>query len=165
MKGIVAFAFGMPATIQPNRRIAKIAAEKAHELNAPIYTQLDIRVPLESGVQVEYIEGEKLGSPPSTLRIARGAIEWAKRNQITDLFIVAAKPHLRRVLRDIEKAARENKVRIKVHPSEEIEQYPADSWFSPDSIQKRTRSRKVWIIRECILNLMPFFLYKRIASC
>jgi len=104
--GIVAFAFGVPDTISSNRRIAEIASKKAHELDAPVYTQLDVRV--ESGIQVEYIK-EDFSKPPSTLRMARGVVQWAKQKGFTELWVVAAKPHLWRVIRDIQQAIREVK--------------------------------------------------------
>jgi len=159
--GIVPFAFGAPETILSNRRISQIASENAHELNGRIYTQLDIRI--DEGIPVEYTE-EEPGSPPPTLRIARGAVQWAMRNKLTDLWVVAAKPHLWRALRDVQQAVREAGARIEVRVCKEIEQYPEDSWFCPDSTQDRVRSREAWDKRENILKLMPFFVYKRFAS-
>ncbi len=159
--GIVAFAFGVPETIRSNQRIAEIASEKACELDALVYTQLDIRV--KPRIQVEYIE-EKPGNPPSTLRIAREAVQWAKRHRITELWVVAAKPHLWRALRDVQQAVREVGARIEVRVCEEIEQYPEDSWFCSDSKQERVRSRKQWNKRELIFKLIPYFAYKRIVS-
>lgn len=159
--GIVAFAFGAPDTILSNRRIGEIASKKARELNGRVYTQLDIRV--EDGISVEYTD-EKLGNPPPTLRIARGAVQWAKRYGLTELWVVAAKPHLWRALRDVQQAVREDGARIEVHVCKEVEQYSEDSWFCPDSTQDRVRSRKAWDKRERILKLLPFFLYKWVAS-
>ena len=95
--GILPFAFGVPETILSNRRIAQIASRKAHELGAPVYTQLDIHI--EAGIEVEFTE-EQPSKPPSTLRFARGAAQWARRKNLTDLWVVAAKPHLWRCVRD-----------------------------------------------------------------
>jgi len=159
--GIVAFAFGVPDTILSNRRIAKIASEKAQELKAPVYTQLDIRI--ESEIEVEYTN-EKPGNPPPTLRIARGAVRWAKRLGFKELWVSAAKPQLWRCLRDLEQAVREVDMQIKVRAFKEIKQYSEEEWFCSDSTQERTRSREVWDKRERILKLMPFFLYKYIAK-
>jgi hypothetical protein len=86
--GIVAFAFGVPNTILSNRRIAKIASEKAKELKTPVYTQLDVRI--EPEIEVEYTD-EKPGNPPPTLRIARGAIRWAKRLGFKELWVSCRK--------------------------------------------------------------------------
>ena len=159
--GIVAFAFGTPDSIFPNWRIAQITLRKARELDGRVYAQLDIRV--EKGVPVEYTE-EEPGNPPPTLRIARGAVQWAKQHRLTELWVVAAKPHLWRVLRDVQQSVQEDGALIEVHVCEEIKQYSKDSWFWPDSTQKRTRSWKNWWPRELILRLMPFFIYKRVAS-
>ena len=150
----------MPDTIRPNQRIAEIASKKARELNGEIYTQLDIRI--GEGVPVEYTK-EEPGNPPPTLRIARGAVQWAKRHRFTELWVVAAKPHLWRALRDVQQAVREVEAQIEVRACKEIEQYPKDSWFCPDSTQNRVRSREEWDKRERILKLIPFFLYKRVA--
>ncbi|MBI2024599.1 MAG: hypothetical protein HYT03_00710 [Candidatus Harrisonbacteria bacterium] len=159
--GIVAFAFGAPWTIRSNRRIAEIVAKKAQELNAPVYTQLDIHV--EQSIQVEYTQ-EDPGNPPPTLRIARGTVRWAERHGLTELWVVAAKPHLWRALRDVQQAVREAGAGIEIHACKEIEQYPEDSWFCSDSTQDRVRSRKAWRKRELILSLMPFCVYKCVAS-
>ena len=155
--GIVAFAFGTPETILANRRIAEIASNKARELNSRVYTQLDIRI--EDGVKVEYAK-EKPGNPPPTLRIARGAVQWAKRYRLTELLVVAAKPHLWRALRDLRRAVREAGTPIEVQACPEINSYPEVSWFCLDSTQDRVRTRGAWNKRERILKLLPFFIYE-----
>lgn len=160
-EGILPFAFGVPETILSNRRIADIASQKAREFEAPVYTQLDISI--DDGIKVEFTE-EQPGNPPSTLRFARGAVQWARRKALTDLWIVAAKPHLWRCIRDLTRAIREAGVQIEIHVCEEIEQYPEEEWFCADSTQERTQSRKNWESRERIIKLMPFFVYKLIAS-
>ncbi|MFA5051073.1 MAG: hypothetical protein WC499_03090 [Patescibacteria group bacterium] len=160
--GIVAFAFGTPFTISSNKEISRIASQKALELEVPVFTQLDIRV--EPEVHVEYIGGE-FNDPPPTLRIARAAVKWAKEKEIKNLLIVAAKPHLWRCKRDLVQAILEAEAKIEVWVcDEEINSYPEDSWFCPDSTQERVRSRKLWNKRERILNFLPFFLYKLVAK-
>lgn len=160
MAGIVAFAFGAPSTILSNRRIAEIASRKAHGLERLVYTQLDIRV--DSSVLVDYT-WEKPGSPPSTLRMARGAVKWAKRYGLDRLWVAAAKPLLWRALRDLWQVVRESEEQIEVCVCEEIERYPEDSWFCPDSTQGRVRSREEWDKREKIIKRMPFFIYRIVA--
>lgn len=159
--GIVAFGFGVPDTIRSNQRIAQIASQKARELTAPVYTQLDVYI--EPGIEVKYAD-EEPGNPPPTLRIARGAVQWAKQQGFREIWIVAAKPHLWRALRDVEQVVREAGAKIEVRACKEIEQYPEDSWYCPDSTQDRVRSRKAWDKREKVLKLMPFFIYKRVAK-
>jgi hypothetical protein len=161
--GIVAFAFGVPDTISSNRRIAEIASEKARELKAPIYTQFD--VPIEQGIEVEYADEDEHGSnPPPTLRIARKAVQWAKQRGLRRLWITAAKPHMWRCRRDLNEAVREAGAEIQIHICLGIERYPDDSWFCPDSEQERVRSGAAWNKRERILKIMPFCVYKLIAS-
>lgn len=169
--GVVAFAFGMPGTILSNRRIAEIATKKARELNAPVYTQLDVFVGKD--VRVERIKQKCIDNPPSTLRIARGAVEWAKRNDITELWIVAAKPHLWRARRDVQEVVYEKEGitefqfpdrMIRVYGCKEVEQYSENSWFCSDSLQDKTCSREEWNKRESLIKLIPFFLYKLVAS-
>lgn len=159
--GIVAFAFGVPETIRSNQRIARITLQKARELNAPVYTQIDVRV--WPGVEVKYTN-EEPGNPPPTLRIARSAVQWAKQQRLIELWVVAAKPHLWRCVRDLTQSVREAGMQIAIRVCKEIEQFPEDEWFCSDSTQPRTRSRKDWQGRERILKLMPFFIYKRVAS-
>jgi len=160
-KGIVAFAFGAPCTIESNKRIARIASHKAHEFGAPVYTQCDIFI--EHGIEVYNCE-EIESLPPPTLRIARGAVQWAQEQRLSELWIVAAQPHLWRCLRDLERAVRETEAQIKILACEEIWYYPPDGWFCLNSTQERTRYREAWDKRERILKFMPFFIYKRIGS-
>ncbi len=159
--GVVAFAFGTPYTILANRRIAQIASQKARELDAPVYTQRDVLI--QPGIEVQYA-GEQPGKPPPTLRIARASVAWARQRSLRVLWIVAAKPHLWRVLRDVRRAVLELGVEIIIHACDEIEQYTEDSWFCRNSTQERVRSLKIWRRREKILELLPFSIYKLIAK-
>lgn len=164
--GIVAFAFGVPSTIESNKRIGKIASELFRELNAAgIFTQRDVSTETGDELSTYYFSKEDLKNPPPTLRIARAAVEWAEVCRIKQLWVVAAKPHLWRAVRDTEKAVRESGLRILVTPANsEIEQFPEDSWFCSDSTQERTQSKANWEKRERILRWTPFWLYKLIAS-
>lgn len=161
--GIVAFAFGLPARIRSNEHIARITLQKAQELQAPIYTQFHTFYlkPLE--FDVTYTQ-EKPGQPPPTLRIARGAVEWASEKGLKELWIAAAKPHMWRCLRDLEYAAKEAGLEIKIKVCEEIEQIPEEEWFCPDSGQEWTRSPESWRKRERILERLPMWLYKLAVS-
>lgn len=161
--GIVAFAFGTPSTIWSNKQIANIASRKAQELGIPIYTQRDVPVPIRGGVETIRIE-EKFGKPPSTLRIARAAVQWAIECGFTTLLVMAAKPHLPRALRDIERTIQESGMVLKVCAFEEINRFSENSWFCIDSPQWQVRTREAWEIREKILNLLPFSIYKYIAK-
>jgi len=157
--GVVAFAFGAPETILSNRRIALIASRAARTFNAPVYTQVDIK--LKPEIEVEYIE-EKPGRPPSTLRIARGAVQWAKKNKFEVLLIVAAAPHLWRCQRDLKYAVLEAKAGIVVQVCGD--EFRKDEWYCPNSTWARVRSQEAWQRRERILKLLPMFIYKVVAS-
>src|SRR3990167_11122894 len=97
--GIVAFAFGVPASLPSNRRISEITTRLARELNAIVYTQQDVE--LDSRIEVFRIS-EAPGQPPPSLRIDRRAVNWAARWKLGELWIVAARPHLIRCLRDVQ---------------------------------------------------------------
>ena len=158
--GIVAFGFGCPDIILSNVYIAIVAREKAWELKAPIYTQKDVCIQSDD-LLIKYTE-EQVGNPPPTLRIARGAVCWAKNQGIEEIWIVAAEPHLWRCIRDIKYAVKEIGIQISVKVCTAIHEFPT-GWFCPDSKQKHTRSRKEWEKREKILQKMPMFLYKIIC--
>ncbi len=158
---IIAFAFGVPANILSNINIATIASNKAKKLGSPIYTQIDIQI--NSDVEVKYIE-EKPDNLPTTLRMARGVVQLSVQNGYNEIWIVAAKPHLWRCIRDLNEAIREYNTNIKIKICEEIYKYSANEWFCKDSKQTRTRSQFNWWIREVIIKLIPFSIYKKIAN-
>lgn len=160
--GVIAFAFGAPANIRSNVRLAEIATKKACELDAAIFTQRDVWIIL--GAEVEHADEQIGGNPPSTLRIARKAVRWAVKMEISELWVVAANPHLWRCLRDLRYAVCEAGLKIPVWPCKEIYSYPDGKWFCPDSTQERTQTKKAWEKREWILRHMPMFFYKFIAS-
>lgn len=164
-RGIIAFAFGVPSTTLPNRRIGAIASAKAYTLCAPVFTQRD--VPIWEEVSTEYV-AEIPGEPPPTLRIARAAVEWAQTRGIGTLWVAAAHntggSHLNRCLRDLRYAVRETGHRMTVRVCEDIFPYPRREWFSKSSIQPRTQSLGSWWSRELLARLLPMWLYKRVAS-
>ena len=172
--GIVAFAFGEDAHIRANEQIARAVAWEARILASKskypkdvvgVFTQSDIDVNgLGLGMPILYAQQAEGSLPPPTLRIAREAVNWACLNSVSILLVVAAKPHLRRALRDTRMAIREIGADIEVMSATSVSGYLTKSWFCPDSLQERTRSRLKWWPREIILRLMPFFIYKRVAS-
>lgn len=162
--GVVAFAFGTPAALHSNRLIAWLAANEAQKENAPIFTQADIQFGEGyQGLNVRYV-AETAGDPPPTLRIARAAIAWAIGRELDELVISAAGPHLWRCMRDMRKAADEFGWRGGIRSSSKIATYGDDDWFRPESTQERTQSKKNWRKRERIVELMPFAIYKHVAS-
>ena len=159
---IIAFAFGAPANIRSNERIAEIASQKASRLNALIYTQEDVPIKNKKFTVVRI--SQKREDLPPTLRIARGAVLWAKEHGVKELWIVAAPPHLPRVLRDLKEALKESETKRKIKTCQEVAIYSEEEWFCKDSTQKRTQSLKNWERRERTITGLPFFIYKRIAN-
>lgn len=159
---IVAFAFGTGRNIPPNQELRRIASVRAKELNASVYTQQDIE-PVQ-GIEFIYTQ-EVSGKVPSTLDIARNAVSWAKAQDVTDLYIVCAKPHMIRCLRDLKYAASHSGAdkKISVHICPEIYDYPENFWYCKDSGQIRTQTKTAFVPRETILTLMPMWLYIRVA--
>jgi hypothetical protein len=157
--GIVALAFGTPAEIQANRQIASAAVGDAGFYNVKhIYTQPDIKIEVQ-GLSVEYIE-EQPGKPSPTLRIARGAVQWALRMGFNKLLLEAAPDHQWRVLRDFRKAVAEAGAAIDVALSQSPDNFfTEDSWYG-DSTQPRTQSREAFMKRETKLQKAPWWLYK-----
>jgi hypothetical protein len=156
--GIVTFALGTPDSIQSNKRLALISMRKARLLKAPIYTQRDFGVDPQPGIFITYTE-EEPGKPPPTFIIARGAVQWAKARGIKELWIVCARPHLKRCKRDLEYAIQEVYADITVRVCEGILMFPAHEWFCEDSTQVRTTSLKEWWLREFIATHIPMWLY------
>jgi hypothetical protein len=165
----VAFAFGVPSNTKANQRIATMACGIQIPSHPGIYTQKDINIKAlqEDGyrnrMQVTYTV-ERPGYPPPTLRIARGAVEWAKANRVTTLYIACAYPHIGRCTRDLQLAIRENNANIEIKICPEAREQKG--WFCKDCTQSRARLRWLWYIREVILRIIHIHvqLYKKIAS-
>lgn len=157
----MAFAFGSPSTILSNRRIAQIALEKSLKLNAPIYTQIDVCI--KDNILVDYII-QRDSYPPTTLQIAKGAVQWAKESGFSELWIVAAMPHLWRCKRDLAGVIRETKAEIKIKICEKNKKMRYSYWFCQDSIQLHTQSQENWEAIEKIIKRIPFCFYKYLAG-
>jgi len=156
--GVVALAFGTPYSIYSNRLISSLASDIARESACGVFTQKEVE--FDPDISVFRIDGDEV----PTLRIAREAINWASEHGMDTLYVVAAEPHLWRVFRDLGAARREMGVDVTIEVCDEVYQEPKESWFCDDSTQRWTKTQKAWNRRERILKLMPFFIYKRIAS-
>jgi hypothetical protein len=161
-EAVVAFAFGVPNTLVSNRRIAAIATKKAKSLAIPVYTQYDV-TPMELGIEIVLTE-ENYPVRVPTLRIARGAVAWAKSRGIDKIWLCAATPHLSRAARDLGYAASQANLRITIEICEGIRECAYDSWFCRDSTQTDTRLKWVWCVRDSILMHAPMWLYAQIAG-
>lgn len=159
--GIVAFAFGAPDTLPSNRYIGEIACQKAVELGAPVFTQLD--VPTTEMVYRHPIR-EVLGRPPSTFQISLGAMEWSLEHELDVIYIAAAPPHIFRVQKDIVHAMAEKRHKVEVRFLDEIFAKAAQiEWFCQHSTQPWTRTPEAWQRRERQIGWIPRWLYKHVA--
>jgi len=159
---VVAFAFGVPNELPGNRAIAAAASAQARSVGGPVYTQQDV-LPLEDRIEVALVEEHHPVRVP-TLRIARGAVHWAKGRGVSELWVCAAPPHMARVMRDLRFACEEAGAAISLKPCEDLDAHQAGFWFSPQSSQPDTRLRWLWWMRDSVLLSMPMWLYARIAS-
>jgi len=167
--GIVAFAFGSPASILPNRFLKEAAASVAFKQSARlILTQKEL--PFPSSITIVRFISEAENAEP-TLRIARWAIEEAIKEGLTRLIVVAVGPHIWRCLRDIRWAIRQNKKAANIQVEEADLRgntcahylYPPIC-YSVESTQPRSRSALAWWPRELLLRCMPMWLYAIIAG-
>ena len=159
---VIAFAFGVPSTLPSNKAIAAIANVVATTCECQIFTQSDAG--LDSPNVILAIEEE--GAPPPTLRIAREAAVHILQHDVGTIWIVAARPHLWRCIRDTKaalQALNQSSVQIKV-PWKLLNEYNMRTWLCLESNQPRTRSWWNWWSREVILMLIPFWLYQLVAS-
>ena len=163
-KVVVAFAFGEPATIEVNRRIADWAIDASRGGLDPIVTQRDICDVLERCSGGLYLVGNDHKGPPPTLRIARKAAEVAKEVGATRMLICCAEPHAVRCFRDVEAALDEVGSKAVVKIAFYDGDYVREDWYTADSTQPRVRSAWSWWSREIVLRLLPFRLYGWVAS-
>jgi hypothetical protein len=160
--GIVAFAFGSPCGLPSNQRLAEIAATMAKLLQCPIYTQQDLG-PIAGGIEVT-LTAEDFPKRVPTLRIARGAVGWARERAIDELWLCAAGPHVPRVTRDLRFAIGEAGASIQLRTCAGIDEPPVGFWFSDQSTQLDTRFRSIWLLRDAVLMGMPVGLYALVAG-
>jgi hypothetical protein len=167
---VIAFAFGTPATLPQNREIAEMAIlarvkEKDHP-RVHVVTQLDLAC-LEDSVLLDYLHfvEEEEGNPPPTYYIANEAYKMFQDYDIERIRVVAARPHLKRAVRDVRKVFGSNVEILMPFYPEPIYREPYKgyfSWFNKNSTQKRTQGYLNWIVRERLLrNPLLFPLYKR----
>ena len=160
--GVVAFGFTCAPASHSEREIAMGAQTLSQKFEAPIFTQ--ICMPIIAGeFDVSYIAQSPDGSPPPTLRICREAVAWARKRGITVLWVVCARPHRWRVKRDLQYAIREAGSDIKIY-YEGGRRVPYVEWFWTGSKLWYARGPLRWHLRDTILRLMPFAIYRHIAK-
>ncbi len=162
-EGIVGFAFGKPRSIPANNIISMIVSRKARKLKAPAFIQFDILI-LDPEIEVFYAK-EYSHQDITTYEVASQAINWAIKNNIKKLYIVAAPPHLFRVTGDFDYISKEKNAEIEFQICKEVynKKYKSN-WFCEMSKQWWTRRKIFFWVREMALLFMPIFLYKKIAD-
>lgn len=164
---VLAFAFGAPYSIVPNKTIGKRAIFFSQHFDADIFTQKD--VPATGSDKCEWVTYIEDLNPEkkyvSTLDIVKSFIETAKKKGWKKVIVVATPQHKERCYRDLRKSIKEENSEIP------IMQITLDdcsdllkNWYDKNSTQWWTRSCLWWWLREIPLRLMPWRLYKKIAS-
>jgi len=154
--GIITFAFGRPSSLPSNVLLSQYTQMYAKQHSAPTFTQYDIKI--QTGEVTT-----TAGAVPTTRIIAKRAAKWVRKNNFETIYIVAARPHLRRCIRDIKKECRSINVSPKIIVIPEIYRTPNTTWFHKQSIQWHTRNAFLWWLRETCLLSLPYTLYKRIV--
>lgn len=184
--GLVVYAFGTPHSNMSNKALAggvKQLILQSPETRFHIYTQNDIQFKDIELLNVTYFPQLNDEEAPPTLRIARGAAQWA-RQRVDKVMVLAATPHRWRALRDTRKAFQEAVVDIPIQLMQFMHPYylhdmghyfnnyeptifigdDTSYWFDPNGTQIRAASRSHWEKRERILKLMPYPIYRIIAK-
>lgn len=184
--GLLVYAFGTPHSNNSNQALARYvlnSIQKYPEIRFRIYTQNDIQFEETECLDVTYFPQLHDEEAPPTLRIARGAAQWA-RHRVDEVFVVAATPHRRRALRDTRKAFQEAVVNIPIqlmkfhHPDYmhdkglffydyKVKGTIGDDtsyWFDRNGTQIRATSRKHWEGREFWLSRAPYCIYRIVAK-
>lgn len=162
--GLVVFAFGCPSTIYSNEVLANLALQWWKLYRGLIFSQEDVPISMHLPHSVRLI-GQLPDQPPSTLKIAREAMYWARDDaRLQELHVLAARPLLERCLRDLELAKAEQRSLITITECSSPDQIPFDQWFCRDSQLPQTRSLDAWERRERVIRRMPIWLYKLMAS-
>lgn len=159
---VFVFAFGTKEH-QASQWLAKEAQAFARAQCFGIDTQPDITINPNFG-DVWYIP-EEPNTPSPTLRMARAFVQRAKEKNVKFVFVFSAQPHEWRVMRDLRKANKEAGIPISEFVIPDVVRKNSNrEWFDPNSKQIHTRTKRNWLKRDILLWLMPFFIYKRIAS-
>jgi hypothetical protein len=147
---ILALAFGVGQTINyPLKRQVERLANKGY----PVYTQHDLGVILEIKLGVSLLMAHQPGDHISSLAIIEQFAQAAKVNNWKVVKLVAARQHLWRCARDLEK----------ILPEVDIDKIPVETAYLPD-IQPWVTSPLRWWTRESIIRILPWRLYKRLCG-
>lgn len=163
---IVAFSFGSPDTLHPNRLIAVAAKSRARDYRLPIFTQRDIPildVQPHGDFQIyfaeEFLTDKERERNISTYKVVvalKRCIE-EKDKDWRDVLLEAAPPQAPRCKRDLEKEG------FGVAEDDVFSTTSSSVWFDRASRHLWTKSPYLWRPREAILRYLPWPLYKRLS--
>ena len=125
-KLVVTFPFGDPGTNKSNSMIAIIGSDYAQDEGCPIYVSIDVCA--DEHLELVWVGIEK-GESPSTLGIARGAVEWAVEHWIAELWVVTAEPLLETATRNLEEEIRKAGADIVVCVCPKVSEIPSADYL------------------------------------
>jgi len=151
-RAIVAFDFFEVFSV--TSLIKKIASERAKLFNCPIFTNIrDFGI----GQEIFYFNSRK----SSVFSVAKEIFYWAKKEGITDIWLVTPKLILGRFFRDLERIINENGGGLNIYSASEIWYFSDDLWY-----QSLTSKKFFWLKAKefFLLKVLPFFIYKKLAG-
>ncbi len=154
-RAVIAFACGLPPTLEPNRRILRRAIKRAEELKISIIAA--------EGALKERDNLQILLAPPEKHYTTWKFCEWVagviKENgwEDDDFLAVAEPDHVDRCIRDLKwlGISAEDDGYFKAN---------GEHFYDVNSEQWWTRYRYLNLCRERIVRCLPFWLYFRIAG-
>ena len=155
---ILALSFGKPEDIAPNRTIARLARQLSDGGEIPIVA--DNSVPMDTSISVSYI-GAEVETHVSTLKLMEEFVGLLKEKRWHRIVIVSEPSYLIRCERDLKKVLGKNAWKYQI--SLYVYSDGGDCWFDKNSTQWWIRSRGLFRLREVVIQLLPFWLYKLIS--
>ena len=163
---ILAFSFGAPKNIRPNRLIAHRATYLSLSGNTDIFTQKDIPLDQMNPIFAENVSAKK--DYFSTLDVVQSFVNWIIISSIRgekeiwkECIMVAAPQHQWRCCRDLKKTLKEHGLTMEIFVDDGLE---FEDMYDKYSHQSWTRSKWKWWLREIPLRLLPWWLYKKMCK-
>lgn len=148
---ILALAFGVGQAI--NYPLKREVEQLANIKNLPVYTQQDLGVILKLNSGIVLFMACQAGDYLSSLAIIEQFAQAAKVNGWKTVKLVAASQHIWRCVRDLKE----------VLPEVYVDKIPVETAYLPD-IQPWVTSPLRWWMRELIIRLLPWRLYKKMCG-
>lgn len=148
---ILAMAFGVGQQI--NYPLKREVEQLANLKGYPVYTQHDLAVSLKLNSGIVLFMACQAGDYLSSLAIIEQFAQAAKVHGWKAVKLVAASQHLWRCARDLEK----------ILPEVYVDKISVETAYLPD-IQPWVTSPLRWWMRELIIRMLPWRLYKRLCG-